>query len=351
MTAFLDDPQVVQLARDLDHGRCATFIGAGASVGAGLPTWPELINVLQKETGLVGNSTPQRMADYARQVLGPRVFNELLRDIFSRVKVPCIIHDQLVKLHVPVAITTNFDCLLEASMYEQTKTRPIVLTQADTTQWLYLPDTPATTPYVLKIHGCIERTSTVVITEEDYLSFADRHPHVVRGLSEILARRPVLFVGYSLTDWNIASVLWQLGIIMGDDVPNRYFVGVNLDQVAVRFLQERYHLRVINLPMGKGSSENDRRTDAVASFLVELRELFQVPDWILEAGRGIWTLAQAQILPSTPLSSILPDIDVTARVRLALRIERHIGKEIPLPEMLNPMLTVGDLAGLARERT
>jgi SIR2-like domain len=350
VTAILSDPQVVQLARDLDHGRCAIFVGAGASVGAGLPTWPELINLLKKESGLGGNYTPQRMADYAKQVLGPRVFNELLRDVFSKVKDPCNIHDQLAKLHVPIAITTNYDCLLEACMYEQNKTRPIVLTQADTTQWLYLPDTPVATPYVLKIHGCIERTSTVVITEEDYLSFADRNPHVVRGLSEILARRPLLFVGYSLADWNIASVLWQLGTLMGDDIPNRYFIGVNLDQVAIRFLQERYHLRVINLPMGKGSIEADRRTDAVASFLAGLRELFQVPDWILEAGKGIWTLAQAQILPSTPLSSILPDIDVTARVRLALRIERHTGKEISLSEMLNPMLTVGDLASLTRER-
>ena len=248
-----------------------------------------------------------------------------------------------------MAITTNFDCLLESSIFEQTKARPIVLTQADAAQWLYIPDAQTATPYVLKIHGCVERTPTVVITEEDYLSFADRHPHVVRGLSEILARRPVVFIGYSLSDWNIASVLWQLGILMGEDIPNRYFIGVALDQVSVRFLQERYHLRVVNLPLGVGSSEAEQRTDAVASFLAGLREMFQVPDWILEVGREIWTSTQNQILPSTLLSSIIPDIDVTGRVRLALRIERHTGKDISLPEMLNPLLTVAGLASLTRE--
>lgn len=345
MSNILNDPHVVRLSRDLDDRKCAAFVGAGASVGAGLPSWSELVTILKAESGLTNSYTPQRMADYARQILGPRVFNEILRETFSRVKEPCIIHKQLARLHLPMAITSNFDCLLEASMYEQSKERPIVLTQADTTQWLYLPDAATSTSYVLKVHGCTERTPTVVITEEDYLSFADRYPHVTRGLSEILARRPVLFVGYSLTDWDITTVLWQLSNLMGDDIPNRYFVGVDLDQVAVRFLQERYHLRVINLEAGRGTNEADQRTDAVATFLAGLRELFQVPDWILDAGRGIWT-AQRQILPNTLLSSILSDVDVTARVRLALRIERRSGKEISLPEMLNPRLTVGGLAGL-----
>lgn len=72
------------------------------------------------------------------------------------------------------------------------------------------PTGPVT--YLYKMHGCISDPSTLVITEEDYINFLSnalssdplkRLLHEARGQ---IGMRTVLFVGYSLMDWNFRVI-------------------------------------------------------------------------------------------------------------------------------------------------
>ncbi len=69
-------------------------------------------------------------------------------------------------------------------------------------------DPPEANPILLKLHGDIAKPDSIVITEEDYITFIQRmaNPHFHPIHENIRARMnewPVLFVGYSLRDFNL----------------------------------------------------------------------------------------------------------------------------------------------------
>src|SRR6185295_16423957 len=122
-----------------------------------------------------------------------------------------------------------------------------VLSLGDTAEWTQIRDAPSEC-LVLKIHGCISRTPTeLVITEDDYLSFSTRYEALVLGLSGILARRPILFLGYSFSDWNLLSILHDVQRITAGNGTNKYYLGVDLEPSLGRFLERRHRLFVFNV--------------------------------------------------------------------------------------------------------
>ena len=69
-------------------------------------------------------------------------------------------------------------------------------------------------PAILKLHGCLDRESagddSYVITEDsyiDYLSGGDVGALIPIALSQRLTSNSLLFLGYSLSDWNLRVIL------------------------------------------------------------------------------------------------------------------------------------------------
>lgn len=56
--------------------------------------------------------------------------------------------------------------------------------------------------FILKIHGDFEHKN-IVFTEDSYLDYEKVFPLISRMLTSILATNIVVFIGYSLTDFNI----------------------------------------------------------------------------------------------------------------------------------------------------
>ena len=55
---------------------------------------------------------------------------------------------------------------------------------------------------LVKMHGCVSAPDTIVVTRDDYETYAQHHPAIVTYLQSLLATRTFLFVGFSLTDPN-----------------------------------------------------------------------------------------------------------------------------------------------------
>ena len=64
-------------------------------------------------------------------------------------------------------------------------------------------------PYgsVYKIHGCVSAPSKIIITEEDYVNFNQKHELIKAQLLSLFIHNPIIFIGYSITDENIKSIL------------------------------------------------------------------------------------------------------------------------------------------------
>lgn len=73
-------------------------------------------------------------------------------------------------------------------------------------------DAPIEHTVILKIHGAVARTwerSTFVITEDDYIDYAAlfNPEHIPSLLKEKMLPRRFLYLGYSLSDWNLRVLL------------------------------------------------------------------------------------------------------------------------------------------------
>jgi hypothetical protein len=111
-----------------------------------------------------------------------------------------------------------------------------------TTNWAtYFEEESAATPFVsgedfafhdlpvrrvYKIHGSMSSLSTLVITESDYARKLEELRNNVLGgaLRQMLATKTVVFIGYSLTDWNFVRLYEALRSDMGAFAPAAYIV-------------------------------------------------------------------------------------------------------------------------------
>lgn len=64
-------------------------------------------------------------------------------------------------------------------------------------------------PYgsVYKIHGCISNPKNIIMTEQDYQNFDNKYELIRAQLLSLFIHNPIIFIGYSISDTNIKSIL------------------------------------------------------------------------------------------------------------------------------------------------
>jgi hypothetical protein len=239
-------------------GKVVPFLGAGASLvgrpqGAAwdgdqsvfLPSGRELSRLLAAETsfpdedpGDSGNLA--KVASYYVDINGRPVLRERLREVLSRNFPFGDLHRFLAAVPAPqVVVVTNYDTLVEQAFRAAGKSYDLVIHPADRKDFanavLWWPhDAPEPVPTVpneldidldrttviYKMHGTIDRDSrwdNFVITEEDYVEFLARmtaNTAVPAVLYQHFRERSFLFLGYSLSDWNLRVILKNLSRLL-----------------------------------------------------------------------------------------------------------------------------------------
>lgn len=95
-------------------------------------------------------------------------------------------------------ITTNYDCFLE-SIFKS-------FTTYGSQEELLLSNTMGIAE-IYKIHGSCTNPSSIVITGEDYQQFDENCVYLAAKLLTTFLESPIVFLGYSLNDWNVRKVL------------------------------------------------------------------------------------------------------------------------------------------------
>ena len=208
-------------------GKCTPFIGAGSSypylplVGKLAYDWSEKYHYPLKDSNDLAK-VAQFMAIDRYPMFPKHVIAQEFKDKnkdqpdFSREDSP---HGILADLNLPIYITTNYDNF----MYDALKTRQkdpereLCRWSNELDQMLKLQQIQpvlspaiipsAKKPFVYHLHGYLEIPESIVLTENDYLDFMIRlhekdSPILPPQITIALATNALLFVGYSLADWN-----------------------------------------------------------------------------------------------------------------------------------------------------
>lgn len=236
MANTLSDRDWENLMRRIKEKKCTPFIGAGACSGT-LPLGAEIAREwadkyhypLSDKWDLARVS--QFMAvdqdDMFPKENIQRRFTEIAPPDFTRPDEP---HALLADLNLPIYITTNYDSFMSLALKHRERdpkrelcrwNRFVEMEETSVFETGYSP-TPAN-PLVYHLHGHYELPQSLVLTEDDYLDFlvhlSSDQALLPPAIRTALAGTSLLFIGYSLSDWNFRvlfrGLVGSLGASLG----------------------------------------------------------------------------------------------------------------------------------------
>jgi hypothetical protein len=245
------------VARRLGTGSVVPFLGAGANLcerpadlgwqDGYLPSGAELATHLAEPYGYPDSDLDLlRVSQWVDLVSSPRALADELHAVFSREFRPNKLHRFLAELprklreresriSGQLVLTTNYDDVLERAFVEAGEPVDVVAYEMRRGEHRFVHlrpdgervqvDEPATyrefaleqRSVILKIHGDIDREDpdrdTFVVTEDhyiDYLAGESVRALIPAYLMRRLRESDMLFLGYSMRDWNLRVILRQI---------------------------------------------------------------------------------------------------------------------------------------------
>jgi hypothetical protein len=248
------------------------FVGAGVSKNVGVPTTAEIVNEIARQLDydpvLFGSLADYRtLAEFYqlnKGTLGPlRSWMDVSwhpHDIDVR---SSEIHRLIVELSFPIIYTTNYDRWLEKAFeaYGRDYTK--------ITNVGYVLKTREGVTQIVKFHGDFDDDESIVLTESSFFERLDFGTALDIKLQSDVLGKPVLFVGYSLSDINIRYLFYKLQRLWENSKldllrPRSYIFLGAANPVQERVLRRRGIEPVI--------SQREQVGQGLAAFLGELLE-------------------------------------------------------------------------------
>lgn len=252
-----------------EQGKLVIFVGAGVSCNVdGMPSWNTLIQNMAKAIDYSRCDTCRHRLESCENTcllkddfstdellkVPQHVFNKdqelyyrILNESIPAVTADAPLSSAIFDINPAHIITTNYDQLLESSKNIFCEQYQVIVYDKD----LLNADKGK---YIIKMHGDLSDASSIVLKEQDYLDYSQKHVLIELFIKSLLTDHIVLFFGYSLNDYNIKLILSWLNYMRSQngsfDVDRRvgYLI---LDQEIVDDTQLSYfssnNIEVINI--------------------------------------------------------------------------------------------------------
>lgn len=147
---------------------------------------------------------------------------------------PGEVHRSFVQVPFDEILTTNFDTLIEEACRECQLELHVAVDDVQ-----LATARSRSVRRLLKLHGCIERPDTLIVTEADFDRYLTRQPLFSTEFSSLFIRRTALMIGYSLSDPNLRQLLSILRERLGDDGRPMFALGIFPSDADVRRFRRR----------------------------------------------------------------------------------------------------------------
>lgn len=205
--------------------RQQVVIFAGAGISTEVPTvFPDsVLDIAASRLGIENPESFPATLQAFQDRFGRAALVRMVKEKFDYIDGFIRLRNSARKFHRELAtmpylrdvVTTNWDLYFE----EECGALPFV-----TGEDIGLYDMPGRR--VLKVHGSMSNLASIIATEADYeRRLSDLGSNVMGALlRQMLATRPVVFIGYSLRDWNFRRLYSALRADMAEFAPRAYLV-------------------------------------------------------------------------------------------------------------------------------
>jgi tetratricopeptide (TPR) repeat protein len=221
------------------------FLGAGASIGAvhphkkSPPTGKELAEIIaEKFLGPEFRDRPLcQVSELAISEADIIKVQEFIASIFRDFH-PANFHMLIPKFAWSALATTNFDLITERAYHQVEKSlQQLVVFKKNGERVEEKLRSLNSVPY-LKLHGCItdigDPNVPLILTPDQYITHRKGRSHLFDRLRILAYDFPFLFVGHSLSDLDIRTILLEL-TALGDARPRSYLLAPEVTPSEIRF--------------------------------------------------------------------------------------------------------------------
>lgn len=217
MATFNDD-----LISDLAQQKVVLFLGAGVSSSVSLDAssrfkgWPLFLDdaasdrsqSLKRQIKALLKSKDYLLACELLQSDYGESWERKVTEEYGRAAQPSDLHKALISLRQRIILTTNFDKLVEsawsASLADGERHFKVI-SKVDNDIFKVLKEHDSS--YIIKIHGSIDDVSNIVFSRSQYIRLAFANENYASFLDSLLLNYTFLFVGFSMDDPAITSLM------------------------------------------------------------------------------------------------------------------------------------------------
>jgi hypothetical protein len=236
----------------IKDGQVVLFLGSGATYGAihpdgkKPPLGQELADIIAKKflgDDYLGYSL-QQIADFSISETDLYSVQSYIAEIFNGFY-PAEFHNSIPQFIWKAIVTTNYDLIIERA-YDHNKDRlqePVVFINNFDRVEEKLKKPNSVCYY--KLHGCITSINNpnvpLILTPDQYITAKSGRSRLFERIESLAYEYPFLFVGHSLSDYDIRSILLELSKL-GEGKPRSYIVTPNIKPAEKRFWEsQKYH--------------------------------------------------------------------------------------------------------------
>lgn len=205
------------------------FVGAGVSCNvANMPSWNDLIREMAKSIKYSRCAACRKKEKDCEKTCKfkdtystdeylkiPQYVYNKNKKLYNQVLCDNIQHDPTIDAPLSNAIidlapahiiTTNYDKLLENCNSIQKDNYEVVISDRDLLN-------ATKNKYIIKMHGDINEPDTIILKEADYLEYTQKHVLIEMFIKSLLTDHTILFLGYSLNDYNVKLIMSWINYI------------------------------------------------------------------------------------------------------------------------------------------